>query len=108
MGHLSTHVLDTANGCPAAGMSVTLQRLEGDAAQTLQRLTLNAVAPGWIGTEAATGAERRAALATPMGRAGRPEEVAAVAAFLASGAASYLNGAVIVVDGGNILQERKA
>ena len=41
MGHLSTHVLDTANGCPAAGMSVTLQRLEGDAAQTLQRLTLN-------------------------------------------------------------------
>ncbi len=41
MGHLSTHVLDTANGCPAAGMSVTLQRLDGDAAQTLQRLTLN-------------------------------------------------------------------
>ncbi len=73
-----------------------------------QGVTVNAVAPGWIGTEAATGAERRAALATPMGRAGRPEEVAAVAAFLASGAASYLNGAVIVVDGGNILQERKA
>ena len=33
---------------------------------------------------------------------------AAAAAFLASGAASYVNGAVIVVDGGNILQERKA
>jgi 5-hydroxyisourate hydrolase len=31
MGHLSTHVLDTANGCPAAGMRVTLQRLDGDA-----------------------------------------------------------------------------
>jgi 5-hydroxyisourate hydrolase len=28
MGHLSTHVLDTANGCPAAGMKVTLQRVE--------------------------------------------------------------------------------
>ena len=30
MGHLSTHVLDTANGCPAAGMAVTLHRLDGD------------------------------------------------------------------------------
>ena len=37
MGHLSTHVLDTANGCPAAGMRVTLQRLEA-AAVTLTPL----------------------------------------------------------------------
>jgi 5-hydroxyisourate hydrolase len=42
MGHLSTHVLDTANGCPAAGMVVTLQRLEGDGPQTIKRVTLNA------------------------------------------------------------------
>ncbi|MDP3086237.1 MAG: hydroxyisourate hydrolase [Rubrivivax sp.] len=42
MGHLSTHVLDTAHGCPAAGMAVTLQRLDGDAAVTLQSLLLNA------------------------------------------------------------------
>jgi len=42
MGHLSTHVLDTAHGCPAAGMAVTLQRLDGDTATTLKRLTLNA------------------------------------------------------------------
>jgi 5-hydroxyisourate hydrolase len=41
MGHLSTHVLDTANGCPAAGMKVTLQRLDHDQAHTLQALTLN-------------------------------------------------------------------
>ncbi len=41
MGHLSTHVLDTANGCPAAGMRVTLQRLDGNAAQTLKTITLN-------------------------------------------------------------------
>ena len=42
MGHLSTHVLDTAHGCPAAGMRVTLQRVDGAAVQTLKAITLNA------------------------------------------------------------------
>jgi len=43
MGHLSTHVLDTAHGCPAAGMQVTLQRLDGDgSARTLTQFALNA------------------------------------------------------------------
>ena len=43
MGHLSTHVLDTANGCPAAGMQVRLQRLQGDGtAQTVKSVVLNA------------------------------------------------------------------
>ena len=41
MGHLSTHVLDTMNGCPAAGMAVTLQRVDGARVQTLTTLTLN-------------------------------------------------------------------
>jgi 5-hydroxyisourate hydrolase len=41
MGHLSTHVLDTAHGCPAAGMAVTLQRLEADGAVTLKQVVLN-------------------------------------------------------------------
>lgn len=42
MGHLSTHVLDTMNGCPAAGMTVTLQRINGDQVVTLKTFTLNA------------------------------------------------------------------
>lgn len=41
MGHLSTHVLDTANGCPAAGMQVTLLRLRDSDAETVESFTLN-------------------------------------------------------------------
>ena len=42
MGHLSTHVLDTAHGCPAAGMRVTLQKLDATgAATTLRTLMLD-------------------------------------------------------------------
>jgi 5-hydroxyisourate hydrolase len=41
MGHLSTHVLDTMNGCPAAGMAVTLERWTGAGYETLQAITLN-------------------------------------------------------------------
>ena len=42
MGQLSTHVLDTMHGCPAAGMRVQLQRVADGRAQTLATLTLNA------------------------------------------------------------------
>lgn len=42
MAHLSTHVLDTMNGCPAAGMGLVLQRLEAAGPVELRRLVLNA------------------------------------------------------------------
>jgi len=70
-------------------------------------ITANAVAPGWIETGASSEMERMAALHTPPARAGRPDEVAAAVVFLASEGASYVNGALLVVDGGNSLQERK-
>jgi 5-hydroxyisourate hydrolase len=41
MGKLTTHVLDTMNGCPAAGMRVRLYRLQGDAPALVRELTLN-------------------------------------------------------------------
>lgn len=41
MGHLSTHVLDTANGCPAAGMQITLLRVDGARTETVKSLRLN-------------------------------------------------------------------
>jgi 5-hydroxyisourate hydrolase len=42
MGHLSTHVLDTMHGTPAAGMQVRLLRLHGDTAHALASFELNA------------------------------------------------------------------
>ncbi|WKB55032.1 hydroxyisourate hydrolase [Eleftheria terrae] len=41
MGKLTTHVLDTVDGCPAAGLQVSLYRLDGEAATPLARLALN-------------------------------------------------------------------
>ena len=42
MGRLTTHVLDTANGQPAAGMAVRLYRFDGEAAGLLKTVVLNA------------------------------------------------------------------
>jgi 3-oxoacyl-[acyl-carrier protein] reductase len=70
-------------------------------------ITCNAVLPGWIATESSSSKELRAGRATPAGRPGTPDEVAACALFLASEEASYVTGAMLVVDGGNTLQEMK-
>lgn len=69
-----------------------------------QYLRVNAVCPGVIRTPIfKTFDEERFSASIPMHRVGEPEEVAAVANFLCSDDASYINGAVLTIDGGQSL-----
>ncbi|MDQ3145336.1 MAG: glucose 1-dehydrogenase [Actinomycetota bacterium] len=65
---------------------------------------VNLVLPGAFDTDVtsawAPGTKEHAARVNPMGRIGRPDDLAGVCVFLASGAAGYVNGAQILVDGG--------
>jgi NAD(P)-dependent dehydrogenase (short-subunit alcohol dehydrogenase family) len=72
-------------------------------------IRVNAVAPGTIATELAAravltsdDARKRIMSRTPMKRLGEPAEVADVVAWLASDAASYVTGEIVVVDGGRM------
>jgi NAD(P)-dependent dehydrogenase (short-subunit alcohol dehydrogenase family) len=63
-------------------------------------IRVNSVAPGYINTDMATPESYDAARLTPLGRNGRPEEVAELVYFLVSEASSFISGATLVVDGG--------
>lgn len=89
----------TASKAGVAGMTRSISREVGP-----RGVTVNAVCPGLVDTEmiADLPDEQRDFMiaATPLGRMASPEEVANVVRFLMSDEASYVNGAVIPVDGG--------
>jgi len=72
-----------------------------------RNITVNCIAPGFIDTDMtrALAEEQKSALLSriPLGRLGRPEDVAAAVAYLASPAAGYVTGAVLHVNGGMYL-----
>ena len=89
---------------PVGGM--TLASVAGSFLTTVARvaavelaptgITVNVVVPGFLAGEA----DERLIPGIPSGRLGEPEEIAEVCSFLASPAAAYVTGAVLVVDGG--------
>ena len=106
---------------PDLATSVVLRSAVTAAAKLLSRefaaegVTVNCVAPGPTATErrreileararateaAFADLDAADAATVPAGRAGRPEEIGAAVAFLASAAAGYINGTVLTVDGG--------
>ena len=89
----------SASKAGLVGMARSLTRELGT-----RSITANVVAPGLIDTEMVRAMDPKyhetALQAIPLGRIGRPEEVAGVISFLASEDAAYISGAVIPVDGG--------
>ena len=92
-------------GAAKAGMLGMTRSLAIEAGP--HNITVNCIGPGWIETASSSDAEIVAGRHTPAGRPGTPEEIGHVAVFLASDEASYVTGQLIVVDGGNTIQEYK-
>lgn len=89
----------SASKAALLGVTKTLAKEYGS-----RNITVNAVAPGFIDTDMTTqiSAEMKEAMLTaiPLGRTGRPEEIAASIVFLCSDEASYITGQTLRVNGG--------
>jgi len=100
MGNPTAAIYAAAKGGVAA-MSRSMAR---EFAPTVR---LNVVAPGWIRTQWLDGAgadvQQRVADATPLGRAGTPDDIAGAVAFLISPEAAFITGQTLLVNGGVVM-----
>ena len=97
---------DVAYASAKAGLVGMCRALAVDLADA--GVTVNAVAPGWIGTPSQTAGEREQGFATPLRRSGTAAEVAAAVGWFCSPGASYVTGQLLCVDGGNSVAEQRS
>lgn len=106
-GHVANRA-DPVYTAAKAGLTGLMRALAVDYARA--GITSNAIAPGMFATETNQGLvadaefSRFVDIRVPVGRWGRPHEIGAAALFLASDEASFVNGHVLVVDGGQTVR----
>jgi len=100
----------TAYDAAKGGVLMTTKAMAKELA--VHNIKVNAIAPGGIETpmtdsffsllEDPEAAKRKAAGRSPLGRMGQPDDITRAALFLASSAADYITGSLLVVDGGSL------
>ncbi len=104
-GHLMAMRNQAVYAAAKAGLIGFTKALAVD--EAINKITVNAILPGWIKTDTQNEFEYQQGLKTPLQRSGSVGEVASLATFLASDGAAYITGQAIAVDGGNSIAEER-